>query len=434
MADTRIEPWSLADDFWRLTDKLNLRYIDLFLRTFGGHRLPRQTLSRLYTLGIPPEMVQSTLKSIRALDQWSPQWVETAQYYLGASRRETSAGNRVEAERFRYLAAMSYQAAQILEVRDMRTRNNCRAWAANLSRLSLPFRNQNARHFTIPWRDQHVPVLFEAPEQGDGPFGLVVLLNGVSLSKEETFNWAPRFLQAGYAVMAVDSPGTGEATALGPISPHHTDILDGILEQLQHEPSIDLTRVVLAGASLGGNEAIRIARRRPDVMAVITVTPAVEPARWMDHASPLLVAELADLVSPDGRASLADAFNVLDVAGELQQPMLIIGAGRDMVVPPNESQLLAAEVGERATYVWYPDLGHCLYAANDQWTGEAATWITAVAAAKVAGVDDPADLARAGQLALEATSYRATGAREDEWEGEEFGEYARLITPDERED
>lgn len=434
MADTRLESWLLANDFWRVTDKLNLRYIDLFLRTFGGHRLPRQTLARLYTLGIPPEMVQSTLKSIRAFDQWSPAWVETAQHYLGASRRETSAGNRIEAERFRYLAAMCYQAAQILEVRDIRTRNNCRAWAANLSKLSLPFRNQNARHFTIPWRDQTLPVLFEAPEHGDGPFGLVVVLNGVSLSKEETFNWAPRFLQAGYAVLAVDSPGTGEATALGPINPRHTDILDGILELLQDEPSIDLSRVVLAGASLGGNEAIRIARRRPDVMAVITVTPAVEPARWMNHASPLLVAELADLVAPDGRATLADAFNVLDVAGELQQPMLIIGAGRDMVVPPNESQLLAAEVGERATYLWYPDLGHCLYAAIDQWTWEAATWISAIAEVRAQGITAPADLAGSGQRALESATYRATGTRVDEWESEEFGEYARLITPEERED
>ena len=433
VSDTYLDAWPLATDLWRINNRLELRYVNWFMRFCGAHRIPISIVSRIYTLGIPPEVVHTTLKSIRSLDEWSHEWVETAQQYLGTYRREISAGNRVEAERARYMAAMCYQVAQIMEYKDVRTRNSCRAWAANLARLSLPVRNPNARHFMIPWNDQELPVLFEVPEFGDGPFGLVVMLNGVSLSKEETFTWAPRFLQAGFAVMSVDSPGTGEATSLGPINPQFTDILDGVFQLLRGEPSIDLNRVALVGASLGGNEAIRIAKRTPQIMAVVAVTPAVQPSKWMDHASPMLVAELSGLAAPENRAEMAAGFDVLSAAETASQPMLLFGAGRDLVVPPNESQNLAERVGERATFVWYPELGHCMYTAADQWSFEAATWLAAVGEAKSEGVSDGADLATIGRLAIENSSYTRLDQADDAWDDDDVGEYARLITVDERE-
>lgn len=427
VAEQPLQPWVLSQDAWRLSRFAHVRYLDMFLRIFSANRLPKEFMGRLYTLGIPDEMVNATLKSIRHLDEWSAEWVETAQQYLGVYRRETSARNHVEAEKARKLAAMCYQAAQILEIQDAKTRHNCRAWAANLYRLSLPVTNPNARHFTIPWRDQELPVIFQVPEQSDGPFGLVILLNGVSLSKEETFNWSPRFLQAGYAVMAVDSPGTGEATSLGPFKAHYTDILDGVLALLKHESIIDLNRIALLGASLGGNEAIRIACRNPELMAVIAITPAAAPSEWIHHASPLLLAELAGTAGDDPTDTIQQ-FDVLDAVKDLAQPVLVFGAGRDMIVPANESQRLVAALGAQSTYVWYPSLGHCLYVAADQWSSEAAAWLQAVDDARREGITDVAQQAAGGLRAIENHAYRTIEATYDGWDDDEIGEYARLIT------
>lgn len=430
VSDSQLGSWALSSDLWRLSEKFDHSYVDRFLRLAGGHRLPAPVLSRICMLGIPPEVITTTLKAIRGLDDWSPQWVETAQQFLGTSRREISAGNVLEAERARYQASMCYHIAQIMELRDLKTRDSCRAWAANLARLSLPVRNPAARHLTIPWGDRSLPVLFQIPEGGEGPFGLVVLLNGVSQSKEETFLLAPRFLEVGYAVMAVDSPGTGEATALGPINPQATDILDGVFAMLRHERVIDLNRVVLAGASLGGNEAIRLASRIPAVMAVVAVTPAVQPARWMQHSSSILRAELRDVVSDDQRVEFAERFDAIAAAEQSAQPILIFGAGHDMVVPPNESQRLAQSVGDRATYIWYPDLGHCLYAAGDQWSWEAATWIAAIGEARASGSSDGRELATRGKSAIEQGTYVPIGVPAPV--DEDFTEYARLLPTDGR--
>lgn len=430
VSDPRLDGWNLSADAWRLSGKLNNRYVDLFLKAAGGHRIPTELMDRIYSLGIPPEIVYGTLKSIRKIEDWSGEWVETAQHYLGHSRRETSAGNFIEAEKSRYLAGSCYHVAQIMELRDFRTRDSCRAWAASLAKRALSVVSPNARHFVIPWKDQKLPVLFEVPEFGDGPFGLVVLLNGLSQSKEETFQWAPRFLAAGYAVLAVDSPGTGEATGLGPIDPNATDILDGVVAMLGGEAAIDLNRMVLVGAGLGGNEAIRIARRNPRVMAVVAVTPVVQPSRWISHSPAILHTELRDAMDQAKPELFVEMYDVLSVAESLQLPMLIFGAGRDVIVPPNESQELAEQMGDRATFAWYPDLGHCLYAAADQWSWDAATWIAAVGEARVNGAADTAELAEIGRMAIEQGTYVSPEAAAFE-EEEDFTEYARLVTNDE---
>lgn len=412
-----------------MSEKLDMRYVDYFLRVAGGHRLPEPLISRIYQLGIPPEIVHSTLKSVRLLNDWSAEWVETAQQFLGAARREVSAGNMLEAERARNQAAMCYHIAQIMELRDAKTRDSCRAWAAGLAKQALPLLNPNARHFMIPWNDRKLPVLFQVPEHGDGPFGLVILVNGVSQSKEETFLWAPRFIEAGYAVMSVDTPGTGEATSLGPISSKNTDMLDGIFALLHNEEMLDLKRVVVAGASLGGTDAIRVARRNPAIMAVVAITPAVQPARWMQHSSSILRAELREVIGNGEGESFADGYDAIAAAKGASQPFLVFGAGRDMVVPPNESQRLVEELGTRATFIWYPDLGHGLYVAADQWTWETATWISAIGEARANGVVDASELAAIGQHAIEQGTYVAHGeAVEVE---EDFTEYARLLPADE---
>lgn len=404
-------------------------YVDLGYRMLSAHRLPMNLMPRIANLGIPQETVDKTLKSIRRLDGWSTAWVETAQGYLGMCRRETSSGNVVEAEKARQLAAMCYHVAQILEIRDMRTRNNCRAWAASLVKQSLAVCRPNARHILVPWRDRQLPALFELPDKLAEPFGLVVLFNGVSQSKEETILLAPRFLAAGYAVLAIDSPGTGEATSMGPLSATATDILDGMLQMLRHESAIDLSRLVLVGSSFGGSECLRIAGRVPETMAVVTVTPAVAPDAWMDHASPLLLAELQDVVADHDAHEVAQSFDATVAADCLNLPLLIFGAARDIIVPPNESQKLAQRVGENATLVWYPDQGHCLYGAAEQWTSEAVTWISAIAEARDQGVTTPNDLNAFARSAIEQSVYRPLPVANQF--DDDFTEFARLLPADE---
>ena len=113
-------------------------------------------------------------------------------------------------------------------------------------------------------------------------------------------------------------------------------------------------------------------------------------------------------------------FSLVRAVKELRQPILVFGGARDVLVPPTDAQHLAKAAGERATLVWYPRGGHCLYEIVDQWTFEAAAWIEAVADAfrdPGKGRDVAAVSARA-RAGLDSADYtprpRAAASRPDD--------------------
>lgn len=427
--------WRYAPDAWRWARRLDLRYVDMLFRTRTARVIPHAARSRFHQMGLPAEVVDETLGQIRRADGWASGWLETAQRYLGDSRRQVSAGNIPEAAQARQVAALCYHAAQVFSPSDPRTVRQCRAAAASLFTQGLPHLHPHARHLWVPWRTRSLPAYFQVPEPSDTPAGLVVMLNGASMSKEETFGWSARFLERNYAVLDLDSPGTGEATGVADAAGDQDDIIDGVFTLFANEPGVDLGRVVVVGTSLGANQAIRVAAHERRVMAVVAVTPPYDPARWLHRASPLLQMELGLLAG--GKAvphkwDEVDDFSLVDVAPSVRQPVLIFGGGRDVIVPPNEAQLLATALGDRATLVWYPQGGHCLYEAMDQWTFEAAAWIDAVAGVlHAAPPATPVQAAAAGRVALETAEWTPRRTQELAVEDDdEFFEYARVIDPD----
>lgn len=425
--------WRYAPDAWRWARRLDVRYVDMLFKARSARVIPTSARIRFIEMGIPADVVDETLGRIRRANDWSNQWIETAQRYLGDSRRQTSAMNIREAAQARQTAALCYHAAQIFEIFDRRTMSKCRSAAASLFTQTLPQLYPNVRHLWIPWRTKSLPAYFQVPDPVNEPVGLVVILNGASMSKEETFSWSGRFLDEGYAVMALDSPGTGEASSVAGADADQDDILDGIFEIFQNEPLIDLSRVVVLGSSLGGNQAVRAAARDRRILASVAITPPYDPARWLHRASPLLLNELEFMVDEDTIAETKEKvieFSLQEAAATGRQPMLIFGGGQDVIVPPNESQLLAERVGVRGTLVWYPEGGHCLYEITDRWTCEAATWIAAIDEARHSPESghDMAWVSARGREALESMVYEPRSPLTGESSDEEFTEYARLIT------
>lgn len=442
--------WRYAPDAWRWVRRLDNRSARTVFRVRTARILPAGMRARLVALGIQPDVLEATLREIRSPEQWAGKWIETAQRYLGDYRRQASSKNPVEAAQARRLAALSYHVAQILEFEDQRTVRMCRAAAASLFAQAQPFMYPHARKIRVPWRSAELPAYLISPAPHSRPTGLVVLLNGASTSKEETFSWAGAFLRAGLAVLALDSPGTGEATSLIGRIDDDDDIIDGVFDVLRGEPLIDATQVSIVGISLGGNQAIRCAAYDRRILSVVAVTPPYDPARWLHRASPFLLSQLGSQAdAPDlDPWEQADVFSLHDVARAVRCPVLVFGGARDLVVPPSEAELLAARIGALGTLVWYPSGGHCLYADLPSWTSEAATWISSVAAAKgiemqASGIADPELIAAMAREQLVDAGTMGEDLYGDEDEGsahlvetghddpDDFGASARVIGQDE---
>lgn len=441
-----IPQWRYAPDAWRWVRRLDDRYARSVLKVRSARILPPSVRSRFLAMGIPSEILESTLESIRSPKDWANAWIETAQRFLGDYRRQVSAKHHLDAAQARRLAALSYHSAQLFAGNDERTTRTCRAASASLFAQAQPYVYPNARRVLVPWRTHRLFGYLQTPSGGSARAGLVVLLNGTSTSKEESFAWAESFLRAGLSVLSLDSPGTGEASGVPNPDRDEDDLLDGVFEVIRHDPAIDLSQVSVVGVSLGGNLAVRCAVYDRRIMSTVAITPPFDPARWIARASPLLLRQLGDMGGEEEEYPIAitSRYSLHEVAPQLKSPLLVFGAGHDLVVPPSEAQLLAARAGALGTLVWYPTSGHCLYDSIPSWTAEAATWISSVAAARAmeyqtSGYADPLHIAAIArdQLTLagemdddffdDEGSARLIEA--DDLDSDDVGSYARVITP-----
>jgi alpha-beta hydrolase superfamily lysophospholipase len=431
----KLPGWRFAPEAWRLSRRIDRRYVNFLFRTKSARIIPVSLKSRFAAMGIPVDIVEETLSTIRSLDQWGNAWIETAQRFLGDYRRQTSGDSGLAADEARRLAAMCYHIAQILIVNDERTVTLCRASTASLFAQAQPRLYPYAHRVRLPWRTTELPAYYMVPESrgSNHQTGLVVILNGASTAKEETFSWTRAFIQQGLAVVVIDSPGTGEATRVAPYSADDVDVLDGVFELVSEQPNLDPRRVSVLGVSMGGNQAMRSLAYDRRILAAVAVTPAFDPARWLGHTSPILQNQVQSLAAAGEvpfEQQLA-GFGLGGVVSRIRRPVLVYGAGRDLIVPPNDSQLLASHLGRIATLVWFADGGHCLYDRIPQWTAESAEWLDAIGKARVGEGGHPPidDARRLAEIGREAIAEPTAPIVEEEY-GDELDDYARLLPQD----
>lgn len=375
-----IEPvlWNRSSDLWRLSSRLSPRRIELFLRLRSARQIPLSFRARFMAMRIPEETVDRTLGEVRGLADWMIAWNRAAQRFLSDGRREENAGRWYEAAVARRQAAMCYHAAHFVTDSDPRTVRALKAAGVAAFSQSVPRLMPETRRISIPWRTSQLPAYIAKPVEFAGPHPLVVLFNGATTTKEELLLWADPFLERGIAVMTLDWPGTGEASNLA-LTADCDDVTDGLLDFAHDEPELDPGAVALLGFSIGGSVAIRAASFDRRIGACIAVTPPYEPRVWISYVNPIVRQQLLQLAkNHEAIDELLHEFSLGDVIGKLRVPLLVFGAGRDLVVPPEESLHLAAAAGDLATLVWYRRGSHGLYEYLDDWCDLAATWIASL--------------------------------------------------------
>lgn len=370
--------WRYSAHAWRASRLLTRRRIDLLLRARSAAGLPVNR-ARFHAMGLPGDALEDTLRQVRSIAGWADAWTWTAQRFLGEARRHDGADHPIEGAVARRHAALSYHAAQLLAFDDPKKLRALRASATALFAQALPVLMPAASRVDPAWRTTALPGYLVRPERGPRTAPLAVLLNGSTTAKEETLLWAGPFLRHGVAVLALDWPGTGEAIRLGGVTADCDDLTDGVVALAAADPWLDQHRVALVGFSLGGALAVRAAAFDRRIAACVAVTPPYDPARWLASASELLVAQLTALAGGAAELErLTAAFALPGIVPRLRCPLLVIGAGRDLIVPPSESLRLCAEAGDLGTLLWYPDAAHGLYEAVECWTDDAARWLSAL--------------------------------------------------------
>ena len=367
---------------WRLTPLADRRGIDIFIRLFGASALPiGAKRGRFAPMGLPTDVTEHALRRVRSVRDWDVAWTWAAQRFLGEGRVHQRVGRNDAAALSQQHAALAYHLAGMLVFDDPRKIRALRASASSLYARSLPLLRPAVRRLEAPWRTTHLPGYLALPENTPDAAPLVVLLNGTSTSKEETLSWGGAFLDQGLAVLALDWPGSGESSLQVPPTPDCDDFMEGVIALVSGEPAIDATRIGLVGFSLGGAVAALAAANDRRVGAIVAVTPPFDSRPWFAQAQPLLRRRLATIAGGEEHLTrLTTGFALPGIIERVRCPVLVFGAGRDLIVPPEEAIRFCVAAGERGTLLWYPDGRHGLYEELSDWTVEAAHLLNSVLA------------------------------------------------------
>jgi pimeloyl-ACP methyl ester carboxylesterase len=166
--------------------------------------------------------------------------------------------------------------------------------------------------------------IVEPQGQGAGgtPEGYVVLLHGLSANKRIMSYLAAGFALQGLRVFVPDLPGHGRTD--GPFSYQRSEqCSQNLVGELTARGLLDPERTILAGHSLGGAIALRVASHRP-VAGVIAIAPA--PMRPVPGVSPEMM--------PFHEFGALPAHSLIMSASS--EPQRILEATKDLVPVPSQ--------------------------------------------------------------------------------------------------
>jgi carboxylesterase len=216
---------------------------------------------------------------------------------------------------------------------------------------------------------QAVPVMagaepFDLP---GGPVG-VLLCHGFTSTPQSMRDWGEHLAAAGFTVRCPLLPGHG--TRWQDANASTEDDWYGELSAALDDLRSRCASVVVAGLSMGGTLALRLAERRPDdVAALVLVNPSLLTERRDAKLLPLLAkltpawAPIGSDIKKPGSSELAYprlptraavALRRLWAAvradlGAVRAPLLVFRSVEDHVVEPASTRLLLAEVGSTDT-------------------------------------------------------------------------------------
>jgi pimeloyl-ACP methyl ester carboxylesterase len=279
------------------------------------------------------------LSKIRSSNSWVSVWNKAAAAYETKGTRLLRSGENGAAARDLLRAALFYHYAQTFGSPDSPSKNENKVKTQSLYRLAAPHFSPPEERVEIPFRNTALPgYLRMPPPQIKSLKGTIIFPNSTNTVKEEFHHLSTVFGLAGYATLAFDDPGTGEAWPR----------IKGLLKQEQVAAAIlkylgprDLpARTIVFGLSLGGLKAFRMAAFEKRISAVVAVTPPFNGEPYYHLLNPLVRNEISHYfggIPYERQKELTASASLAKVAGKVKVPVFVAGALLDTVLPPAEA-------------------------------------------------------------------------------------------------
>lgn len=308
-------------------------------------------------IGLKPDEVREALGRLKSLDgdEWAASWSQIGDRYMAQ-------GNYDAAWRYYSFARWPQPTSP----------GKQRAYEKAVDAYL-----QFARRFDppvqvvrVPYEGSEVVGLLRVPKSS-GAVPLVIAISGLDSRKEENVERYAPFVDKGIAVLALDSPGTGQSGVKA--SPGADRSISKVMDVVLARPDIDPKRVILYGGSFGAYwSSVLAVAERSRLKAVVAQSPLVHEAFLRERKEALEANReyLFDYVPAWMHAYGAhDMDELLDKRERMSMktrglldkptaPMLVIAGSLDTQVPFHDTELLM-EGGDAPKEFWiHPRGGH----------------------------------------------------------------------------
>jgi dipeptidyl aminopeptidase/acylaminoacyl peptidase len=303
----------------------------------------------------------ATMSRITRWDDWCREWGSTAVRYEQLAESAEAAGQPETAAGAWRRAALAWHWGKFVFVDHPDEQRAAHDRAVACYRNAAAALTPPAELVHIPYARTSLPAYLRVPKtSAQAGLPAVIMAPGLDSTKEELQATAEYFLARGLATIAVDGPGQGESEYELPIEPGYEKVAAAAADYLESREEINASRIGMFGVSLGGYYASRAAAYEPRLKAVVALAgPYRFDLDWYE-----LPAQTRATFAVRSRATgEADALaragllTLEDAAGRITTPLLVVGGGKDRIVPAYHQERLAKEA-PAAELVLYPDGSH----------------------------------------------------------------------------
>ena len=329
----------------------------------------------------------ATIARITRWDDWCREWGATATRYEDAARQASAAGLALTAGGAWRRAALAWHWGKFVFVdhpdEQRAAHDRCvedyQRGAATLSPpaelVEVPYAGTRLRAYLR----RPVPQAMEARVMEAQRPPVVIMVPGLDSTKEELQATAGYFLARGLATIAIDGPGQGEAEYELTIEPAYEKVATAVVDYLATRSDVDPARLGLFGVSLGGYYAARCAAYEKRLTATVALAGPYQFDLDWDDLPPQTKATFqvrSGAASAAQARELAGRLTLADAAREIAGPLLVVGGGRDAIVPAHHAERLAKEA-PGAELLLYPDGSHGVTNRAYESRSRMADWLAA---------------------------------------------------------
>jgi pimeloyl-ACP methyl ester carboxylesterase len=343
--------------------------------------------------GIAPEEARAALAAITSLDpeEWGAAWMARGDLHAERARAVERSGDSKAAQE-KYLSAWRLYTLGRWPVASSPNKVGCDHKAkdafASYGRLAEP----PIEVVRIPFEGNEIVGLLQAPANVRRP-PVVLSIGGSDLWKDTVAIQSRPFVRHGIAVIALDKPGTGEATL--PVAPGAERIYSAVIDHLRTRADLDGERIVVRGQSWGSYWSARTgyaeAARLSGVVFQSGPVHHYFQRAWQQEAfktKEFLFDYVPSRLHMLGCRSVEEAFGFMPslslveagLIGKPSPPMLVIAGAKDTQVPFEDFLLLMRNGSPKHAWV-NPDggtMGRSLAVKDDDITANVVVpWIRA---------------------------------------------------------